>query len=92
MVLLETIPDPLGVRVDMLEMKTVRVPGSPGSTADMLEIVLGPPSTQEKVLKSEDCPRPSRHQIKHAGESLRTSRRHPGHAGDYSPPPGQVRI
>ena len=29
MVLLETIPGPLSVRVDMLEMETV--PGSPGS-------------------------------------------------------------
>ena len=54
MVLLETIPGPLGVRVDMLEMETV--PGSPGITADMLEIVLGPPSTKEKVLKIVPVP------------------------------------
>ena len=54
MVLLETIPGPLGVRVDMLKMKTV--PGSPGITADMLEIVLGPPSTKEKVLKTVLAP------------------------------------
>ena len=54
MVLLETIPGPLGVRVDMLEMDTV--PGSPGITADMLEIVLGPPSTKEKVPKTVPAP------------------------------------
>ena len=54
MVLLETIPGPLGVRVDMLEMDTV--PGSPGITADMLEIVLDPPSTKEKVLKTVHAP------------------------------------
>ena len=54
MVLLDTIPGPLGVRLDMLEMETV--PDSPGITADMLEIVLDPPSTKEKVLKTVPAP------------------------------------
>ena len=42
---------------------------------------------QKRRCAVEDRPRPSRHQIKHGGDSLRSSRRHPGHAGDFSPPP-----